>query len=87
MRPLPAQQALGFGDGDGDDAGATLDLRHWPPGGPMLALAWGDLVRDFLASDTGRTLSARMVEALNAGKTIFPAVSYTHLTLPTNREV
>jgi hypothetical protein len=29
MRPLPAQQALGFGD----DAGATLGLRHWPPDG------------------------------------------------------
>jgi uracil-DNA glycosylase len=77
MRPLPAQQALGFGD----DAGATLGLRHWPPDGPMPALAWGDLVRDFLASDTGRTLSARMVDALNAGKTIFPATPFKALEL------
>lgn len=77
MSLLSAQQSLGFGD----DAGAALGLRHWPPEGPMPAEAWGDLVRDFLASDTGRALSAHMQEALRAGKTIYPVTPFKALVL------
>ena len=47
----------------------------------MPAEAWGDLVRDFLASDTGRALSAHMQEALRAGKTIYPATPFKALAL------
>ena len=77
MNPLPAQQPLGFGD----DAGAAVGLRHWPPDGPLPIGAWGDLVRNFLASETGRTLSVHMAEALKAGKTIYPETPFKALDL------
>ena len=77
MPALPVQPSLCFGD----DVSAAQGLTHWPPKGSLPDGAWGDMVRDFLASDTGRTLSVHMAEALKAGKTIFPATPFKALAL------
>ncbi|PIT72104.1 uracil-DNA glycosylase [Limnohabitans sp. G3-2] len=47
-------------------------LRHWPPEVSTLDQGWRPLVADFLASPQGLALTARLTEALKAGKTIYP---------------
>ena len=47
-------------------------LRHWPPEVQTLGEGWRPLVADFLASPEGLDLTARLTEALKAGKTLYP---------------
>jgi len=72
-----AQQTLGFGD-------AVMDadcLKQWPPEGVDLDQGWAPLVGDFLASSAGQSLSARLTDALSAGKTVYPPEPLRALTL------
>lgn len=77
MSNAGAQQTLGFGD-------ALLEadgLRHWPPDLRDLGEGWAPLVKDFLASAAGQVLSGRLVDALEAGKTVYPAAPFKALAL------
>jgi len=77
MPVAPAQQTLGFGD-------AAMDadcLRQWPPDLCDLDEGWVPLVKDFLASSTGQTLSVRLKDALAAGKAVYPSEPFRALTL------
>lgn len=74
---MAVQQTLGF-----EDAPPQADrLTHWPPDLSDLDAGWAPLVRDFLASPTGQSLSARMLGALAAGKTVYPPKPFRALTL------
>lgn len=77
MLNAPAQQTLGFDD---LPAGSGR-LQHWPPDLSDLDAGWVPLVRDFLASPPGQSLSAQLVQALAAGKTIYPPEPFRALTL------
>ena len=72
-----AQQTLGFGD-NAMDADC---LRQWPPDLHDLEEGWGPLVRGFLASSAGESLSVRLTDALKTGKTVYPAAPFRALTL------
>lgn len=78
-----AQQRLGFGD-------ATKDaecLRQWPPDLRDLGEAWAPMVRDFLASPLGQSLSVKLSQALADGATIYPAAPFKALALTPLSEV
>lgn len=77
MSNTVAQQTLGFGD-------AAMDadcLRQWPPDLHDLDEGWVPLVRGFLASSAGESLSVRLTDALKTGKTVYPAAPFRALTL------
>lgn len=74
---MPNQQTLGF-DGAATGAGG---LTQWPPDLQDLHGDWAPLVREFLASSVGQSLSVRLSEALAAGKTIYPAAPFRAFTL------
>jgi uracil-DNA glycosylase len=62
-------------------------LRHWPPEVQTLDEDWRPLVAKFLASPVGVALSARLIAALNAGKTIYPPDPFRALRLTALRQV
>lgn len=72
-----AQQSLGFGDETIDADG----LKQWPPDLQGLGDGWVPLVREFLSSAAGQSLSRRLADALNAGKTVYPAAPFKALCL------
>jgi uracil-DNA glycosylase len=77
MSNTVAQQTLGFGD-------AAMDadcLRQWPPDLHDLEEGWAPLVRGFLASSAGESLSVRLTDALKTGKTVYPTEPFRALTL------
>jgi uracil-DNA glycosylase len=77
MSTVPVQQTLGFGD-------TNLDvgcLKHWPPDLSDLDEGWAPLVKVFLASSAGQSLSLRLTDALNAGKTVYPPAPFRALAL------
>ena len=77
MPKAAAQQTLAF-----DDAATQADcLTQWPPDLHGLDEGWAPLVREFLASSAGQSLSVRLSEALSAGKTIYPPAPFRALTL------
>lgn len=74
---MAVQQTLGF-----EDAPPQADrLTHWPPDLSDLDAGWAPLVHDFLASSAGQSLSAHMLGALVAGKTVYPPKPFKALTL------
>lgn len=77
MSNAAAQQTLGFGD----EALAADGLKQWPPDLHDLDEGWAPLVRQFLASSAGQSLSARLSSALSAGKTLYPATPFKALAL------
>lgn len=77
MPRMAVQQTLGFGD----VAMQADRLAGWPPDVSDLDEGWAPLVRDFLASSTGQSLSVRLVDALAAGKVIYPPKPFRALTL------
>lgn len=77
MSTVPVQQTLGFGDTN-LDAGC---LKHWPPDFSDLDEEWAPLVKTFLASSAGQSLSLRLTDALNAGKTVYPPAPFRALAL------
>ena len=77
MPKAAAQQTLAF-----DDAATQADcLTQWPPDLHGLDEGWAPLVREFLVSSAGKSLSVRLLEALSAGKTIYPPAPFRALTL------
>ena len=72
-----AQQSLDWGD---VPLGVNR-LESWPPDLSALNAGWGPLVQDFLNSESGRTLSLRLNEALSAGQTIYPPDPFKALSL------
>ena len=77
------QQTLGFDDlpmGGGR-------LHQWPPELSGLDEGWAPLVRDFLASSTGQSLSEQLVHTLAAGNTVYPPEPLRALTLTPLKQV
>jgi uracil-DNA glycosylase len=56
-------------------------LCHWPPDVQTLSEDWRPLVLDFLGSPAGVALSARLSQALIAGKVIYPPDPFRALRL------
>ena len=71
------QQTLDWGD-----VSLHADrLRQWPPDLSGLGEGWAPIVSDFLDSQRGRALSARLAQALEAGATIYPPEPFKALCL------
>ena len=62
-------------------APAAACLRQWPPALDGLLPGWRETVEAFLAADAGRTLSARMTQALACGAVIYPPEPFRALAL------
>jgi uracil-DNA glycosylase len=75
-----AQQSLDLGDAPLAPLGAER-LAHWPPDLSALDVGWAPLVQDFLVNESGQALSSRLVQALSAGQTIYPAEPFKALNL------
>jgi uracil-DNA glycosylase len=75
-----AQQSLDLGDSPLAPLGGDR-LAHWPPDLSALDAGWGPLVQGFLGSESGRALSSRLLQALSAGQTIYPAEPFKALSL------
>lgn len=71
------QQSLGLEDPPMADG----RLLHWPPDLTGLSSDWALLVEAFLASPEGLSLSANLIAALAAGKTVYPFDPFRALTL------
>ncbi|MEK7346259.1 MAG: uracil-DNA glycosylase [Pseudomonadota bacterium] len=56
-------------------------LKQWPPDLGDLDAGWAPLVKDFLVSSAGQSLSVRLADALCAGKTVYPPEPFRALTL------
>lgn len=56
-------------------------LNQWPPALTDLDPAWAVLVRDFLASTAGQSLSTRLSERLAAGAVVYPPEPFRALAL------
>ena len=77
------QRSLGF-----EFAGSEPEqLRQWPPERLDLEANWATLVNDFFASQAGLALSARLADALAAGKRIYPPEPFRALFLTPFNEV
>ena len=72
-----SQQGLPFDD----EVPAAGHLTVWPPVLADLAPAWRTLVADFLDSDVGQRLSARLAERLAAGAVVYPPEPFRALAL------
>ena len=72
-----SQQGLPFDD----EVPAAGHLTVWPPVLTDLAPAWRSLVVDFLDSDVGQRLSARLAERLAAGAVVYPPEPFRALAL------
>lgn len=77
MPNASAQQSLGF------DALPMTEacLKRWPPDLSDLDGGWAALVRDFLSSTAGQSLSEHLTDALASGKTVYPSEPFRALTL------
>ena len=62
-------------------------LTDWPPGREGLLPGWREVVEDFLASDVGQALSARIEQALNRGAVVYPPEPFRALALTALAEV
>jgi len=71
------QLALGLGC---EPLGAAC-LQHWPPELQTLDEGWRPLVTEFMVSPVGAALSARLNQALSAGKTLYPPDPFRALRL------
>jgi len=65
----------------------TACLQHWPPEMQTLDEGWRPLVMDFLASTAGVALSARLKDAVSAGKTLYPPDPFRALRLTSLHQV
>lgn len=72
-----SQQGLPFDD----EVPAAGHLTVWPPVLTDLDPAWRSLVADFLDSDMGQRLSARLAERLAAGAIVYPPEPFRALAL------
>lgn len=77
MSPAKGQQSLDF---QGIPPAAQT-LLAWPPDLQALDAGWKSLVGDFLCAPAGQALSARLAQALAAGKTIYPPQPFRALSL------
>ena len=77
MTPDAGQQVLGWDLADAPSAG----LQRWPPDACDWDPSWGPLLQRFWTSPTGRSLSARITQALAAGQTIYPPEPFRALKL------
>ncbi len=77
MQCASVQQSLGFGD----EAIKPDGLKQWPPDLQGLDDGWVPLVREFLSSAAGQSLSGRLADALNAEKTVYPVAPFKALCL------
>ena len=66
---------------------ATHRLQQWPPALDGLLPGWRETVEDFLASDAGQALSARLTQALAQGAVVYPPEPFRALTLTALDEV
>ena len=66
---------------------ATHRLQQWPPALEGLLPGWRETVEDFLASDAGQALSARLTQALAQGAVVYPPEPFRALTLTALDEV
>ena len=75
---------------DGATAGATeggtLKLWHYEGADSAMGIAWAEAIKVF-EEETGATVEFEQKAFEQIQQTAGMAVSYTHLTLPTNREV
>jgi uracil-DNA glycosylase len=62
-------------------------LQRWPPQLQTLDEGWRALVAEFLTSPIGQNLSLRLIDALHAGKAIYPADPWRALRLTPLRQV
>lgn len=83
MSPAKGQQSLDF---QGVPP-APETLLAWPPDLQALDAGWKSLVGDFLSAPAGQALSARLAQALAAGKTIYPPQPFRALSLTPLRQV
>lgn len=56
-------------------------LTDWPPALQGLLPGWREVVEDFLVSDAGRALSARIGQALAGGAVVYPPEPFRALAL------
>ena len=56
-------------------------LTEWPPALEGLLPGWREVVEDFLVSDAGRALSARIGQALAGGAVVYPPEPFRALAL------
>jgi uracil-DNA glycosylase len=83
MPKPPGQLTLGL---EGEPMGSPC-LQNWPPELHTLDEGWKPLVTDFLASPVGAALSARMSEAVNSGRTVYPPDPFRALRLTSLQQV
>lgn len=62
-------------------------LQNWPPELHTLDEGWRPLVTDFLVSPVGAALSARVSDAVSAGKTLYPPDPFRALRLTPLQQV
>ena len=62
-------------------------LTDWPPALEGLLPGWREVVKDFLTSDVGQALSARIQQALSSGAVVYPPEPFRALALTALTEV
>ena len=62
-------------------------LTDWPPALEGLLPGWREVVEDFLTSDVGQALSARIEQALISGAVVYPPEPFRALALTALAEV
>ena len=62
-------------------------LTDWPPAREGLLPGWREVVDDFLSSDVGQALSARIEQALISGAVVYPPEPFRALALTALAEV
>lgn len=62
-------------------------LTDWPPALEGLLPGWREVVKDFLTSDVGQALSARIEQALSSGAVVYPPEPFRALALTALTEV
>ena len=62
-------------------------LTDWPPALEGLLPGWREVVEDFLTSDVGQALSARIEQALSSGAVVYPPEPFRALALTALAEV
>ena len=63
------------------DEAAAGGLTVWPPDLSGLDPAWRSLVQDFMSSEPGQVLSARLSQALQAGAVVYPPDPFRAMAL------
>ncbi len=83
MSRMKGQQSLEFEEAPG----APHPGLNWPVDVQALDEGWRPLVDAFLSSETGRALSKRLTDDLNAGEIIYPPDPFLALRLTPLRQV